>query len=167
MNYIWNSLFTWIYFLAREEEIKKRGKYFMLYTDQKREEELENFIARLPLGIAILEKEQERELRTYSGFQTEVKYSNKALKNILNERMAMENSILDSLHSEAEINIEIRQSEGYIKEENRNVNDLISQIYSTKNIITEINGKNEIAYEMISGVRKEFNLNKIEMESKT
>ena len=89
-------------------------------------------------GIAILEKEQERELRTHSGFQTEVKYSNKALKNILNERMAMENSILDSLHSEAEINIEIRQSEGYIKEENRNVNDLIFQIYSTKNIISRV-----------------------------
>ena len=151
-------------YISREAEIKKRGKYFMLYTVQKREEELENLIARLPLGIAILEKEQERELRTHSGFQTEVKYSNKALKNILNERMAMENSILDSLHSEAEINIEIRQSEGYIKEENRNVNDLIFQIYSTKNIITEINGKTEITYEMISGVKKEFKLNKIEME---
>ena len=89
-------------------------------------------------GIAILEEEQERELRTHSGFQTEAKYSNKALKNILNEGMAMENPILDSLHSEAEINIDIRQSEGYIMEENRNVNDLISQIYSTKNIISRV-----------------------------
>ena len=30
--------------------------------------------------------------------------------------------------------------------------------------ITEINGKTEITYEMISGVKKEFKLNKIEME---
>ena len=85
-------------YISREAEIKKRGKYFMLYTVQKREEELKNLIARLPLGITILEEEQERELRTHSGFQTEVKYSNKALKNILNERMTMENSILGSLH---------------------------------------------------------------------
>ena len=151
-------------YISREAEIKKRGKYFMLYTVQKREEELENLISRLPLGIAILEEEQEKEFRRLSSFQTEVKYSNQALKNILNEGMPMGNSISGSLHSETEINIEIEQSEGYIQEENRYVNDLISQIYSSKNIITEINGKNEITYEMISGVRKEFKLNKIEME---
>ena len=151
-------------YIAREEEIKKRGEYFMLYTVQKREEDLGNLIARLPLGIAILEEEQEKEFRRQSSFQTEVKYSNQALKNILNEGMPMKNSISGSLHSKTEINIEIEQSEGYIQEENRYVNDLISQIYSSKNIITEINGKNEITYEMISGVRKEFKLNKIEME---
>ena len=45
--------------LSRQREIKKRREYFILVTVKKREAELENLISMLPLGIAILDEDEE------------------------------------------------------------------------------------------------------------
>ena len=139
--------------LSRQREINKRREYFILVTVKKREAELENLISMLPLGIAILDEDEE-ESNNRDNTQKIVKYSNKALTDILQEEEI-------SLHSPT---INSMPSELLIREENKKVNNLISHIYSTRNILTEINGQNEISYETNPGNIKDFKLNKIEIE---
>ena len=122
-------------------------------TVKKREAELENLISMLPLGIAILDGDEE-EPHNIDNTQKIVKYSNKALTEILQE------GEISSYRS----TINLIPSELNMREENKNVNNLISHIYSTRNIITEINGQNEISYETTPGNIKDFKLNKINIE---
>ena len=139
--------------LSRQREIKKRREYFILVTVKKREEELENLISMLPLGIAILDEDEE-ESNNRDNTQKIVKYSNTALTEILQEgEISPRRSTINSMPSEL-----------IIREENKKVNNLISHIYSTRNILTEINGQNEISYETNPGNIKDFKLNKIEIE---
>ena len=139
--------------LSRRREITKRREYFMLVTVKKREAELENLISMLPLGIAILDEDEEGP-NNRDNTQKIVKYSNKALTEILEEGEISYYSSTSNLIP----------SELNMREENKNVSNLISHIYSTRNIITEINGQNEISYETKAGKIKDFKLNKIEIE---
>ena len=139
--------------LSRQREITKRREYFMLVTVKKREAELENLISMLPLGIAILDEDEE-EPNNRDNTQKIVKYSNKALMDILQDgEIPPYSSTINLIPSELNM-----------REENKNVSNLISHIYSTRNIITEINGQNEISYETREGNIKDFKLNKIEIE---
>ena len=136
--------------LSRQREITKRREYFMLITVKKREAELENLISMLPLGIAILDDDEE-EPNNIDNTQKTVKYSNKALTDILQEgEISSYRSTINLIPN--------------MREENKNVSNLIFYIYSTRNIITEINGQNEISYETTPGNRKDFKLNKIKIE---
>ena len=58
----------------------------------------------------------------------------------------------------------IYSTRNIMREENKKINNLISHIYSTRNILTEINGQNEISYETTPGNIKDFKLNKINIE---
>ena len=83
----------------------------------------------LPLGIAILDKDEgEKEPKNRDNFQIEVKYSNKALKDILQQEeeiVSFESSIIVNPNP-TEINIEMIQNEAAIvRKENKNVSDLL------------------------------------------
>ena len=67
---------------ARTAERHRRREFFILNAVKKKEEELENMVSKLPIGIVIIETD---ESGTATQPERKVKYSNQAMKDILSE----------------------------------------------------------------------------------
>ena len=159
---------------ARTAEKHMRREFFILNSVKKHEEELENMVSKLPIGIVIIETE-ESEATTQP--QRKIKYSNQAMTQILCEREPLTPQSPKSgerAHDAVRVNagsmegsqqfpdserIEVSVIEE--EEEPKIIEDFVRKVFSER--VGAWEGE-EMEYKLESGKYKNIKLNSINIE---
>ena len=162
--------------LSRTAERHLRREFYILNSVKKHEEELENMISKIPIGIAIIETEESKDTTTQP--QRKVKYSNQAMKHILCEREPQASqspsaeravgavSVVDgSMAALGQFADSVRIELSVIEEEEepKIIEDFIGKILSER-LGEEVWEEEEMAYKLKNGKCKNIKLNSINME---